>query len=86
MRPLEKFCGYGKTLLRLLLRVSPSMPEREAQGKYVPCENETVQSTEPLQKNADGKSKRKAFKENKRVRLLSSVLQLLKSEILASCL
>lgn len=30
--------------LRLLLRVSLSMPEREAQGKYVPCENEAVQA------------------------------------------
>ena len=28
-----------KRLLRLLLRVSLSMPKREAQGKYVPCEN-----------------------------------------------
>lgn len=30
---------HENTALRLLLRVSLSMPEREAQGKYVPCEN-----------------------------------------------
>lgn len=30
--------GFKKAGLRPLLRVSPSASQREAQGKYVPCE------------------------------------------------
>ncbi|MDE6710412.1 MAG: hypothetical protein K2J76_07970, partial [Oscillospiraceae bacterium] len=45
------------TALRLLLRVSLSMPKREAQGKYVPCENASGAEIVPQGKSvrtADG--------------------------------
>ena len=61
----ERLNSAEKRLLRLLLRVSLSMPKREAQGKYVPCENASGAELFCKAKKRHGKVSGKVKREQK---------------------